>query len=70
MLKYEGEINYTFNMFDSHIKTCHFSLLSEQPMTYNSVKGAACEQCHNELGIAQRILSVSYTTENIGDWKC
>jgi hypothetical protein len=70
MIKYEGEVNYTFNMFDNHVKTCYFSLLSEYPMTYNSVKTAACEQCHNELGMAQRILSVTYTTHGTGDWGC
>lgn len=61
MIQYKGEIHYTFNMFDGHVKTCEFNLLSDQPMTYNVVKHQACEQCQRQLGLAQCIKTVVYT---------
>lgn len=63
MYKYTGTLEYTFNMFDDHIKLLEFTVLWGSPLTDVDLRAKVAEDYQKALGIAQKLGTIVYTTE-------
>ena len=65
MYKHTGTLTYYFNEFDNHDKVLEFDVLWGSPMTANDLKLKVLEDYQHVLGLAQKIGTLTYTTELI-----
>lgn len=63
MFKYTGTLEYTYNMYDDHIKTLEFEVLWGSPMTDNDLRKKVAEDYANVLGLSQKLGTMVYTVD-------